>query len=384
MKKGTKLFATVLAGALTVGAAAALAACGGNSHTWSEDWSSDATSHWHACTDEGCTEVNDKADHTFSEGEVTKEATYNSEGERTFTCTICGYEKKDTVAALEKTGMAYLAAESTMVDGNGTTLPITTTLSIDFTSKEAVLDVVASVDVGGGYIMQFCFVTDAKDPEIEASNPMYYMSAMEIGKGTLTSTGVGTYEATWGSGDTAMTVPVTLDAEGKCSASVQVTGVHAEALPLAEVTEMTGTVTMSGTGISDTTDEQGNPVHYDYDISLAVDFDDATATLNVTTQVDVGGGYMMDFCLVTDAKDPDLEASNPMYYMMCMEIGAATVVRTGAYTYTATWKLTDAESGASSDYVVTITVDADGVCTASDTFIVCDSAATVTSAAAAE
>ena len=112
MKKGTKLFATVLAGALAVGAAASLAACGGNSHTWSEDWSCDATSHWHACTDEGCTEVNDKADHTFNEGEMTQEATYAAEGVRTYTCTVCDYEKTEAIAALERTGMAYLAAES--------------------------------------------------------------------------------------------------------------------------------------------------------------------------------------------------------------------------------------------------------------------------------
>ena len=376
MKKGKKLLVALLAGALAVATMAAFAACG-NSHTWSENWSSDATSHWHACTDEGCTEVSDKADHTFDEGEEAKAATYNSEGEKVYTCTVCGYEKKESVAALEKTGTALLAAKSTMVDQNNSTLPITTTLSIDFESKEAVLNVVASVDVGGGYIMEFCFVTDEKDPDLEASNPMYYMSVMEIGKGTLTSTGVGTYSLTWGSGDTEMVVPVTLNAAGECSATVQVTGVHAEALELDDVTELaTGTVTMSGSGTLTDENQTQLPVAMTFD----VDFTNNEAVLNLVASVDVGGGYIMEFCFITDAKDPDLEAENPMYYMSVMEIGKATVVRTGAYTYTATWQLTDATNGTSSDYVVTITVDEDGVCTASDTFIVCDSAVSITSA----
>ena len=83
MKKGKKLLVALLAGALAVATMAAFAACG-NSHTWSENWSSDATSHWHACTDEGCTEVSDKAGHTFDEGEEAKAATYNSEGEKVY------------------------------------------------------------------------------------------------------------------------------------------------------------------------------------------------------------------------------------------------------------------------------------------------------------
>ena len=318
MKKGTKLFATVLAGALAVGATAALAACGGNSHTWSEDWSSDATSHWHACTDEGCTEVNDKADHTFNEGEVTKAATYNSEGERTSTCTVCGYEKKDTVAALEKTGMAYLAAESKETVMGGMASDSVTNLTLDFTKKEAILVVYATINVGSEEEPYFMTLRQVADEQAAGD-----MGTQYIGKGVISNTGVGTYKAVWNyemsagedtqeTVDMTLEVPITVDEDGVPTAKVQMQGIHATELTLANVAEKTGTVTMSGTGISDTTDEQGNPVHYDYNISLAVDFDDATATLNVTTQVDVGGGYMMDFCLVTDAKDPDLEASNPM------------------------------------------------------------------------
>lgn len=373
MKKRKKLLVALLTGALAVASIMVFAACG-SSHTWSEDWSSDATSHWHACTDEDCTEVNGKANHTFNDGEVTKAATYNSEGEKKSACTVCGYEKTETIAALEKTGTALLAAKSTMVDQNNSTLPITTTLSIDFESKEAVLNVVASMDVGGGYIMEFCFVTDAKDPDIAASNPYYYMNTMEIGKGTLSNTGVGTYSATWGSGDTAMVVPITLTAEGECSATVQVTGVHAADLKLTDVTNLVaGAVTMTGTG----TGIGEGDTSMTYAIHLAVDFDANEAVLEVSTSMDVGGGTMLDFIVVADKKGDDA-----MKYMMCMEIGKATLTRTGAYTYAATWKLTDAQSGETADYTIAISVDEDGVCTASDTFIVCNSAATITSATA--
>ena len=46
-------------------------------HTWSTEWTTDADSHWHKCTGEGCDEVKDKAAH--SDG--------NSDGK----CDTCGY-----------------------------------------------------------------------------------------------------------------------------------------------------------------------------------------------------------------------------------------------------------------------------------------------------
>lgn len=42
----------------------AFVACS-DSHSFSETWSGDENSHWHACTDEDCTEVADKADHVY-------------------------------------------------------------------------------------------------------------------------------------------------------------------------------------------------------------------------------------------------------------------------------------------------------------------------------
>ncbi len=115
-------------------------------HEFSADWSSDATNHWHAAIcdkkDECASATADLAAHTFADGvcsvcgyteeaphehnyvngkcecgaedpdyvptctehaysiNVTKEATCTEEGEKTFTCTVCGHSETQTVAPL--------------------------------------------------------------------------------------------------------------------------------------------------------------------------------------------------------------------------------------------------------------------------------------------
>ena len=70
-------------------------------HTWSEAWTSDENAHWHECTDGGWCNIssnerkNGYAAHTFGEGKVTKKATYTEKGAKTYTCTVCGYEKTE-------------------------------------------------------------------------------------------------------------------------------------------------------------------------------------------------------------------------------------------------------------------------------------------------
>lgn len=72
-----------------------------HTHTWATEWSSDGESHWHACTGEGCTAIADEALHTWDEGEVTEQATYDAPGKEVFTCTVCGYEREETIAQLQ-------------------------------------------------------------------------------------------------------------------------------------------------------------------------------------------------------------------------------------------------------------------------------------------
>ena len=80
MKK-TKLFAVILCLVLAI-ASFGLAACGSTNNTqtthhYSAEWSFDKENHFHKCTDEGCTEVSEKAAHTIENG----------------TCTVCGYKE---------------------------------------------------------------------------------------------------------------------------------------------------------------------------------------------------------------------------------------------------------------------------------------------------
>ncbi len=84
------LLATILSSGL-------LTACG-HECTLADGWRNDATSHWHACTDSDCTKKADLANHTWDKGEVTKRATQEAAGVRTYTCTECQYKKTQSFA----------------------------------------------------------------------------------------------------------------------------------------------------------------------------------------------------------------------------------------------------------------------------------------------
>ena len=77
-----------------------LTACGDeeHTHTYKTEWSKDATHHWHACEGEDCTDVADKAEHTWNDGEITTKATAEADGVKTFTCTVCGQTKTETAS----------------------------------------------------------------------------------------------------------------------------------------------------------------------------------------------------------------------------------------------------------------------------------------------
>ena len=71
-------------------------------HTFAAEWSKDETNHWHAATC-GHEAKGDEEAHTFDEGVITKEATEEAAGEKVFTCTVCGYEKKEVLSPLGHT-----------------------------------------------------------------------------------------------------------------------------------------------------------------------------------------------------------------------------------------------------------------------------------------
>ncbi|MCI5608122.1 MAG: formylglycine-generating enzyme family protein [Spirochaetia bacterium] len=74
-----------------------------HTHTFAEEWSSDKTNHWHAATCGHTTEVSDKTEHTFSDWNVTKEASCTEKGEKKATCTTCGYEETEITDKAEHT-----------------------------------------------------------------------------------------------------------------------------------------------------------------------------------------------------------------------------------------------------------------------------------------
>ena len=89
---------------------AALAACG-HEHTYAEEWTTDATHHWHEATCEHTGEKDGYAEHTWDSGTVTTAATCTEAGEKTYTCTVCSATKTEAIAA---TGHSY-AEEWTII-----------------------------------------------------------------------------------------------------------------------------------------------------------------------------------------------------------------------------------------------------------------------------
>lgn len=81
---------------LVVCLALAMVSC--HKHTFSDQWSFDNANHWHASTC-GHDVTADQAAHTWDNGVVTKESTCTEEGVKTFTCTVCGATRTESVKA---------------------------------------------------------------------------------------------------------------------------------------------------------------------------------------------------------------------------------------------------------------------------------------------
>ncbi len=69
-------------------------------HVAIEEWISNSTMHWHACTGKDCSEKLDSSDHVWDEGTVTKEALSGVEGEMRYVCTVCQNTKNESIPAL--------------------------------------------------------------------------------------------------------------------------------------------------------------------------------------------------------------------------------------------------------------------------------------------
>ena len=68
-------------------------------HSDLSGWKSDADSHWSECA---CGHKADAEAHAWNEGTVTKEPTETEAGERTYTCSICGRDRIESIDKLEE------------------------------------------------------------------------------------------------------------------------------------------------------------------------------------------------------------------------------------------------------------------------------------------
>ncbi len=64
-------------------------------HTFSDVWSKNETSHWHVATCEHTDLVSGKATHAYGEWTVLQEPTTEQEGLRERQCTVCGYTQQE-------------------------------------------------------------------------------------------------------------------------------------------------------------------------------------------------------------------------------------------------------------------------------------------------
>ena len=153
-----RTLSVLLLATMLLGSAVALSACG-HKCTFDTAWTTDATSHWHACTDTSCVEIADKADHTWNDGEITTPATQEADGVKTYTCTVCSGTKTEPVAFTGMTEEEWNAA-------------FVTDLFKNFTYKEE-----ATVTMTG---MEMTSTSEYKFTETAASMGMTMMGQTEV------------------------------------------------------------------------------------------------------------------------------------------------------------------------------------------------------------
>lgn len=74
--------------------------CKKHKHNYEKNWSMNETYHFQKCT--GCEEIANREEHKWDNGVITKEATETTEGEYTYTCTVCGKTKTERIKVASK------------------------------------------------------------------------------------------------------------------------------------------------------------------------------------------------------------------------------------------------------------------------------------------
>lgn len=82
-------------------------------HDYEEEWRKDSEKHWLECKNCGTVKPDSENTHKWDEGKITVEPTVEHGGEKTFTCEICGYERKENIPKLEVSETEPPATSST-------------------------------------------------------------------------------------------------------------------------------------------------------------------------------------------------------------------------------------------------------------------------------
>lgn len=92
-------------------------------HVFSDAWTANNTHHWHAALCEHTSEASGIGEHTWDGGKTTAQAGHASNGEITYTCTTCGYARKESIPGenhvfdREVADAKYLASPATCTQG---------------------------------------------------------------------------------------------------------------------------------------------------------------------------------------------------------------------------------------------------------------------------
>ncbi|MDE7087105.1 MAG: hypothetical protein K2O67_02820, partial [Clostridia bacterium] len=227
-------------------------------HSYSDDWSSDATNHWHAATCGHTAETSGIAVHAWDGGTETKPAKCNEEGVTTYTCTVCSKTKTETIAKIAHTPETIPAVNpdctnTGLTEGSkcsecGTVITAQTEVKALGHDFSITLSGTQPTCQHGGTATMKCSRCD-ETQEQNSADPVdhVYTNYVSNGNATCTQNGTKTAECDFGCGTTD-----TIEDEG--SATGHTPGEEATCTT-AQTCDICGTQLVAALGHNEVTDE---------------------------------------------------------------------------------------------------------------------------------
>ena len=126
-------------------------------HAWASAWSSDASSHWHECTTDGCPITQNSAKdgyaaHISSDWIITTAATATTAGSQHKVCTVCGYELATEAIPATGSGSSSGGGAGGGAVTSAVTVPVTGDATVNV--KATVSDGTAQITVSDSELNQ--------------------------------------------------------------------------------------------------------------------------------------------------------------------------------------------------------------------------------------